>query len=78
MSIELSEALREAERWAKKSKSQYAGYALTYIYNIPTAIEDYGTKGLKAQLNYVLSNLMGWRGDIARKSKATMKECIHG
>ena len=73
-SIKLHTALDEAYGWAIKSKGRYAGYALTYLYDIPTAIEEYGERGLKMQLEYLLSNLIGWKGDIAKKSKAAIKE----
>ena len=74
---ELGKAVGEAEEWAKESKGQYAGYALTYINAIPRAINYYGEKGLKVQLNYVLANLAGWRGDTARESKNIIQEYIN-
>ena len=77
-SFELGEALIEAELWAKKSKGQYAGYVLTYIYGIPKAIEEYGGEGLQFQLEYVLANLTGWRGDKAKESKAIIKKYTIG
>ena len=73
-SDELNVALDEVEKWAGQSKSYYAPYALTYIHAIPNAIEEYGGEGLQTQLNYVLANLNGWRGETAKESKAIIKK----
>ena len=73
-SNELNGALNEVEKWAGQSKSYYAPYALTYIHAIPNAIEEYGGEGLQSQLNYVLANLNGWRGETAKESKAIIKK----
>ena len=73
-SDELNGALNEVEKWAGQSKSSYAPYALTYIYAIPNAIEEYGGEGLQSQLEYVLANLNGWRGETAKESKAVIKK----
>ena len=73
-SDELNGALNEVEKWAAQSKSDYAPYALTYIHNIPLAIAEYGGEGLKSQLNYVLANLNGWRGEKAKESKTVIKK----
>ena len=73
-SDELNVALDEVEKWAGQSKSSYAPYALTYIHAIPNAIEEYGGEGLQTQLNYVLANLNGWRGETAKESKAIIKK----
>ena len=73
-SDELNVALDEVEKWARQSKSYYAPYALTYIHAIPNAIAEYGGHGLQSQLNYVLANLNGWRGETAKESKAVIKK----
>ena len=76
VSNELNKALNEVEKWAEQSNSTYAPYALTYINAIPLAIAEYGEHGLQSQLNYVLANLNGWRGEKAKESKAIIKEYI--
>ena len=73
-SDELNGALNEVEKWAGQSKSYLAPYALTYIHAIPNAIAEYGGHGLQSQLNYVLANLNGWRGETAKESKAVIKK----
>ena len=78
VSNELTGALDEVEKWAGQSKSDYAPYALTYIHAIPNAIEEYGGQGLRVQLNYVLANLNGWRGETAKESKAIIKKYARG
>ena len=77
-SNELNGALNEVEKWAGQSKSYYAPYALTYIHAIPNAIAEYGGEGLQSQLNYVLANLNGWRGETAKESKAIIKKYTNG
>ena len=48
----------------------------TYADAAEIAYYDYGFKGLKTQVAYVLSNLSGWRGDEAREVKAELRRLV--
>lgn len=60
----------------RKATGSYARYAKTYADAAEMAYYDYGFKGLKAQVAYVLSNLGGWRGDEAKQVKAELRKLI--
>lgn len=60
----------------RKATGSNARYAKTYADAAEMAYYDYGFKGLKAQVAYVLSNLGGWRGDEAKKVKAELRKLI--
>ena len=77
-SDELNGALKEVEQWAKGAKSYLAPYALTYIHALPMVIAELGEHGLQTQLNYVLANLNGWRGETAKESKVIIKKYARG
>ena len=56
-------------------------YAQSYLQAIPQAIEAGGDDlineaddALKVQLLYALNNMKGWRGDLARETKAVLKK----
>lgn len=87
---ELQSAIALAITWASDnpSNSMNKRCAYAYLVNIPQAIleghEMYATgtpmercaKGLRFQLNYVLANCQGYRGEDARFVKKTFKEFI--
>ncbi len=60
----------------RKATGSNARYAKTYADAAEMAYYDYGFKGLKTQVAYVLSNLGGWRGDEAKKVKAELRKLI--
>ena len=69
----LDEAIKTAKRECKDP------YAQTYLRAIPQAIEEgaelsTAQDGLRVQLLYVLSNMSGWRGPVAREVKSVMKK----
>jgi hypothetical protein len=76
---EVLAALEETKTWAAKHRaySSAANAAYTYIRAIPLAIEEFGTRGAKTQLLYVTANLGTWRGDEARRAKATLNLFIN-
>jgi hypothetical protein len=43
--------------------------AIAYINALEESINEYGTKGLIVQLNYILFNLSSWKGENAREVK---------
>ena len=51
-------------------------YAQAYLQAIPDAIEGFGSEGFETQILYALSNMATWRGDIARETKAFMKQWL--
>ena len=51
----------------------FADYAKTYARASMEAYMVYGDEGLETQIPYVLANLQGWRGELARKTKAELK-----
>lgn len=51
-------------------------YAQEYLKNIHEAIDQGGTKGLCIQLNYILENAKGWRGEEAKEIKKFVKEWV--
>lgn len=53
---------------------RYADYAKTYAKASIEAYMVYGDEGLEHQIPYVLANLSGWRGDLARNTKAELKK----
>ena len=60
----------------RKATGSNARYAKTYADAAEIAYYDYGFKGLKTQVAYVLSNLSGWRGDEAREVKAELRRLV--
>lgn len=60
----------------RKATGPNARYAKTYAINAENSYYDYGFRGLKAQVAYVLSNLGGWRGDEAKQVKAELRKLI--
>ena len=52
---------------------KFAPYAKTYAENSWLALSEDGDRGLEMQIPYVLANLQGWRGDLARSTKAELK-----
>ena len=88
---ELKNAIALAITWASDnpSNSMNKHCAYTYLVNIPQAILEghemfsNGTptercaKGLRVQLNYVLANCQGYRGEDARFVKKVFKEFIN-
>jgi hypothetical protein len=48
--------------------------ALAYLSSVPTALQEYGSQGLKVQLLYILNNLSSWRGPKARETKLILKK----
>lgn len=73
LEMTLPEALAEARKYAmtNRYKSIYAANALAYIDTIELA-EQLGAD--KTHLLYILGNLQGWHGEIAREAKKVMKE----
>ena len=49
-------------------------YAVSYAKALPLAAQQYGERGIKYQIGYILSNLGGWRGERARQAKTALKE----
>ena len=78
---EANAALKAAYTWAaeRASDNAYANSAKVYIEAIPlnraAGMDDRDTAD-KTQLLYVISNLMYWRGDIARASKIILNAYI--
>ena len=60
----------------RKATGSNARYAKTYADAAEMAYYDYGFKGLKTQVAYVLSNLGGWRGDEAKQVKAELRKLM--
>ena len=60
----------------RKATGPNARYAKTYAINAENSYYDYGFRGLKAQVAYVLSNLGGWRGDEGKQVKAELRKLI--
>ena len=54
-------------------KGQFKDYAITYANASMEAYMMFGNEGLEMQIPYVLANLQGWRGDLARSTKAELK-----
>lgn len=54
-------------------KGKHKDYAKTYAYASMEAYVMYGDEGLEMQIPYVLANLQGWRGELARSTKAELK-----
>lgn len=50
--------------------------AIGYLNALEECIDDYGTRGLAVQLNYVLCNVHSWKGPQAREVKAFIKKWI--
>lgn len=50
--------------------------ARAYLDNVEEAWQQYGERGLKDQILYVLVNLSGWRGPEARECKAILKDYV--
>ena len=50
--------------------------AIAYIKGLYQAELDYGMKGFKTQIIYIMCNIGHWRGEIARTTKAEMKRLI--
>lgn len=48
--------------------------ALAYANAIPLAVSRDGTRGLYAQIAYILANTNNWRGKRARKAKEVMRQ----
>jgi len=84
LSMTYEEALLEARKWAAglKDRSVIAAAAYEYILALPVAVEEARMMGLPpeegelSQLRYILVNLGGWRGDIAREAKKAIKARI--
>ncbi len=55
------------------ASGEYAEYAKTYAASSIEAYVVYGDEGLEHQIPYVLSNLEGWRGDLAKATIAELK-----
>ena len=72
-------ALEAVKLWAAKQRAYSSAANAAYLYarELPVAIADYGTRGAKTQLLYVTANLGTWRGDEARKAKATINLFIN-
>jgi len=78
------EALNYARQWAvaTQHKSASAAAALAYIDAIPLARAEARamgqpeSEGERVQLLYILSNLAGWRGPLAREAKEALKRRI--
>ena len=58
----------------RKATGSNARYAKNYAKEAENAYYQYGMKGLKVQVAYVLSNLGGWRGDEAKEVKAELRK----
>jgi hypothetical protein len=50
--------------------------AIAYIDAMDEVIRLYGDKGINIQLLYILNNLTGWRGELARETKIILKSYI--
>jgi len=78
------EALEYARQWAQASqhRSANAAAALAYIEAMPLAraearaMEMPEGEGERVQLIYILSNLTGWRGPLAREAKEAIRRRI--
>ena len=57
----------------KQCKNQYAQVHLQAINRMGIAL---GPEGIKVQLLYVLHNMRGWRGQVARETKKIFREMI--
>tara|TARA_R110002020_G_scaffold153171_26_gene332508 strand:- start:1307 stop:1555 length:249 start_codon:yes stop_codon:yes gene_type:complete len=57
----------------ESATGKFAPYAKNYAEHSWLAYMEDGNRGLEMQIPYVLSNLQGWRGDLARSTKAELK-----
>ena len=57
----------------KHATGKYADYAKTYANASIEAFFSYGNEGLEMQIPYVLANLDGWKGELARDTEAELK-----
>ena len=69
-SNELFDAISVAKREC------YDIYAQVYLSALDEAGILYGQLGLKTQIQYALSNMSHWRGQIARDTKKTLNRLI--
>jgi len=83
-SMTYEEALLEARKWAEgmRDRSVSAAAAYEYILALPVAVEEARLMGLPPeegeliQLRYILVNLAGWRGPVAREAKKAIRTRI--
>lgn len=64
-------SLDEAIKLVRKHSTN--AYARAYADAAMTSAAQHGTEGLVGQLPYILNNLKGWRGPLARETKKFMK-----
>jgi len=60
----------------REAKGKFAPFAKTYAHASFNALLEHGEKGLQVQIPYVLCNLQGWRGDLARDTKQKLKKFL--
>ena len=48
-------------------------YALAYLQSMAQAEAEGGEHGKKVQVMYAVSNMAGWRGDVAREVKKVLR-----
>jgi len=65
-------SIQEAIETAKRECKDYA--AQEYLNALPLAVTEYGTKGFKSQLLYILNNMATWRGPVAREVKVVLRK----
>lgn len=51
-------------------------FAQSYLDAIPQSIDEYGKKGLRVQLLYILENCRSWKGEQAREVKKFVRKWI--
>ena len=71
---ELGEIFTLMQTVIDHASGRYADYAKTYAEASLEAFVRYGNEGLEHQIPYVLANLSGWRGELARETKAALKK----
>ena len=60
----------------KNASGVHSDIAKTYAYHTMQVYHEYGEKGVKMQIPYILSNLQNWRGELAKQTKAHLKSYI--
>jgi hypothetical protein len=73
---DLSEILDLMDIVLNNATGKFAPFAKTYAHASYGALIEYGERGLQMQIPYVLSNLQGWRGDLARDTKLKLKSFL--
>jgi len=68
-------ALHTCDVVARALKGTGNTHAVLYLTAARRAYDEYGPRGVRAQILYAISNLRSWRGDVARASKVALARC---